>query len=348
MKIPFWAILVLGLAGSLAMLCIAALAGTADIDPVTGLRILAGAFSASPLSPDISPAAAGIILDIRLPRILLAWLAGAAVSVSGAIMQSVLRNPLASPFTLGVSAGASLGSGLVMLAGTAFPFAGALAILSGLAVPAAGFVSGLAAIFLLLAFSRSLDPRLDTHTVILSGMVLSLFINAALTLVSALAGQEMNRLILWQMGSFALKGWTPVAVLALPVFLGILAATAYSRELDILTFGDEEASAIGVDIKKHRGILIALASALTGATVAFVGVIGFVDLAVPHLVRKITGPGHLKAIPLSALAGGSAMVLADLAARTLIPPLDLPVGAITAIAGAPIFAFIYLSGRTKG
>jgi iron complex transport system permease protein len=280
-------------------------------------------------------------MDLRLPRVILAFLAGMALSVSGAVMQSVLKNPLASSYTLGISSGASLGAALVITGGLSLPFAGFLA------VPAAGFAASLLTMAAVMRFSRAVDPRLDNNTIILSGMVFSLFVSAALTLVSALSREEINRLILWQMGTFALKGWEPVLILAPVVLAGTAAVIFLSRELDIMTFGDDEATALGVSVKRDRRILIAIASILTGCTISFTGVIGFIDLAVPHAVRRLFGSGHRALIPFSALLGGVFMVLADLIARTVVPPLDLPVGAITAILGAPVFAWIYLASRRR-
>jgi len=254
-------------------------------------------------------------------------------------MQSVLKNPLASSFTLGVSSGASLGAGIVILFGAALPFAGSLS------VPMAGFLGSLFSIAFVMRFSRAIDPSLENNTIILAGMVLSLFVNAALTMLSALSKTEMSRLIFWQMGSFALRGWTPVAVLAPVLVLSCAALILFRRELDIMTFGDDEATAIGVNVLAYKRLLILVTSVLTGCTVAFTGVIGFLDLAVPQIIRRMAGPSHRSLIPLSAILGGSFMVLADLVARVAIPPLDLPVGAITAMLGAPFFAWVYFGSR---
>ncbi len=292
----------------------------------------------------ISPAWAGIVWNLRLPRALLAWIAGASLSISGAVMQSTLRNPLASSFTLGVSSGASLGAGLVIVGAAALP---ALASIAGFSVPAAGFLFAMLSILAVMRFARAIDPRLDNNTIILTGMVFSLFISACLTLLSALAGKEINRLIFWQMGSFALKGWEPVPITACALALALAVVLFHSRELDILTFGEEEARAIGVASETTKRILIGTVSALTGCVIAFVGVVGFIDLAVPHAVRRAFGPRHRSLIPLSALFGGSFMVLADLAARTALPPLDLPVGAVTALFGAPFFAWVFFSSRRE-
>ena len=316
-------------------------AGSVFIQPSDCVAIILHKVAGTQLPEGVSASATGIIWSLRLPRVILAFLAGAALSVSGAVMQSVLKNPLASSFTLGVSSGASLGAGLVILCGLTLPFAGSFTI------PLAGFIFSVLSIFAVMQFSRAIDPGLSNNTIILAGMVLSLFINAILTLLSALSKEEINRLIMWQMGSFALKGWTPVLILTPILAIGILAIHFFSRELDILTFSDDEAAAIGVNVKRTRRILVILSSLITGCTIAFTGVIGFIDLAVPHIVRRIFGPGHRTLIPFSALTGGIFMVLADLLARTVIPPLDLPVGAITAALGTPFFAWVYISSRRK-
>ena len=310
-------------------------AGSVFIAPADCVSILLHKTLGTELADGIKVSAVGIVWNLRFPRVLFAFLAGGALSVSGAVMQSILKNPLASSFTLGISSGATLGAAYIPVA-------------ASLTVPAAGFIFSALTFFAVMALSRAVDPELDNGTIILTGMVVSLFISAALTLLSAFSGQEMNRLLLWQMGSFVLKGWPPVYVL-LPVAIGGTAlVSAFAGEMDILTFGDEDAQALGVNVKRTKRILIALSSLLTGCAVAWAGVIGFLDLAVPHAVRRVVGPGHRALIPLSFFTGGIVMTLADLAARTLIPPLDLPVGAITAVLGAPVLGWIYYrSGRGR-
>ncbi len=313
--------------------------GTVAVSPFDCARIVATRAVGLPAPSDIDPIAASVVWDLRLPRVLFAWLVGAALSVSGAIMQSVLKNPLASSFTLGVSSGASLGAGAIILFGASLPLA------SIIPLPLAGFAASALSILVVIAFARAVDPGLSNNTVILAGMVFSLFASAILTVLSAVAKAELARLVFWQMGSFALHGWTPVAILAPALLLSVILLLFMRRELDILTFGEDEAAAIGVRVAGTKRALILVGSALTGCAVAFAGVIGFVDLAVPHAVRRVAGPSHRAVVPLSALSGGAVMVLADLVARTAIPPLDLPVGAITALLGAPFFAFVYARSR---
>ena len=327
---------------SLIVLFVAVGTGSVFVSPKESFRILAHRLFSLPADSTIPAYRVAIIADLRLPRVLLAFIAGGALSVSGAVMQSVLKNPLASSFTLGVSSGASLGAGTVIL----FGFTGALH--GFVTVPAAGFAISLLTVFFLLRFSRAIDPSFQNNTIILAGMILSLFLNALLTLFSALSTDGLKNLLSWQLGSFALKGYAPVLILAPIAALGSLAIFRYRRELDILTFGTDEAASLGVPVKKTKNILITIASILTGCTIAFTGVIGFIDLAIPHMVRRIWGPAHRTLIPFSLLFGGTFMVLADLFCRTALPSAELPVGAVTAILGAPVFAHIYLTSRRRG
>jgi len=305
------------------------------------LRIFANKIFNISLPEHITQAHFAIVLNLRLPRVLLAFFAGAALSVSGAVMQSVLRNPLASSYTLGVSSGASFGASLVIFMGVSLSFA------SMLTLPILGFVFGLGTILVVIAVSKRLDVRMENHTVILTGMVFALFINAVTTLMFALFREGTQRMILWQMGSFAMKDWYTVFILAPAALAGVTFISRFKWELDVMTFGEENAQAVGVDTRRVKLILLITAAALTGSTIAFTGIIGFVDLAAPHITRKIFNSSHKYVIPMSAVIGGVFMVLADLAARTITPPVELPVGAVTAVIGAPFFAYIYFSKRRK-
>ena len=172
-------------------------------------------------------------------------------------------------------------------------------------------------------------------------MVLSLFFSATLTTISALASDKMESITMWSMGSFSMRGWSYVKA-GIPFFIiGILGVSFYFKEMDVLTFGEEAAKTIGVDTNKVKRKLFLFVAILTGSAVALSGTIGFIDLIVPHLVRKIFGPNHKIVIPMCILLGGSFMVLTDLVARTIISPSELPVGAITALIGGPFFAYIY-------
>jgi iron complex transport system permease protein len=262
--------------------------------------------------------------------------------MSGAVCQSILRNPLASPYILGVSSGASLGAGLIIISGIAIPLLGAFTL------PLTGFVFGLLTVFFVAAFSSRIDKSMSNNTIILCGMVLSLFLNALLTMLSAIFSDDLRRIVLWQMGSFAMRGWSYVHMILPFMIIGVLGILRYTKEMDILSFGDEQAQSAGVETGALRKKLLALCAILTGGAVALSGVIGFVDLIAPHAARKISGSNHRYLIPMSFILGGSLMVVTDLIARTVISPSELPVGAITALIGAPFFAWIYFRRRRTG
>lgn len=312
--------------------------GTQGIGLGETLAIIGHKLLGLPLAEGIAPTAVAIIWEVRLPRVLLAFLVGGALSMSGSVMQSLLQNPLASPYTLGVSSGASLGVGLAIV------FFGSS--LAGIfTYPIVGMAFGIVALLLVVGFSRSVDKRMSGNTVILAGMVFSLFLNALLMLLSALAQDELKSIVLWQMGSFALKGYSYVLVM-IPFYLfGLFALLASSRRLDVLTLGDEQAASIGVNVKGAKSQLFLLGGMLTGASVSLSGIVGFVDLIAPHVTRKLVGARHKLVIPASALVGGIMMVISDLVARMAVDGMELPVGAVTAILGTPFFAYIYFRNR---
>jgi len=315
--------------------------GSVYIPPGDVLRVIGHNVFRFNLPEHITDGRVAIVWNARLPRTLLAFCAGAALSVSGAVMQSVLRNPLASSYTLGVSSGASLGASLVIFLGVTLP------VLSILTLPILGFAFGLGTILVVMVIARQLDIRMENHTIILTGMVFSLFINAITTLMFTLFRENAHRMLLWQMGSFSMRDWHTVYILAPVALVGVFIISRFKWELDVMTFGEEQSQTIGVNTKRVKLLLLIFAAALTGSTIAFVGVIGFVDLVAPHVVRKIFGSAHKYIIPMSAVVGGAFMVLADIAARTVTAPVELPVGAVTAIIGAPFFAYIYFNKRKE-
>lgn len=338
MKIKIAAALILSVAAIILGIAI----GSTNISPITVLISFGHNLFNLNLPEDVSATQVSIIWSLRLPRTLLAFCAGAALSVSGAVMQSVLRNPLASSYTLGVSSGASLGAALVFFVGVSFP------IIPMFTLPILGFSFGLATILVVIAITRKLDARLENHTIILTGMVFALFINSITTLMFAFFREGTQRMVLWTMGSFSQQNWQTVYILVPITIAFVIFINRYKWELDVMTFGEEQAQTVGVNIKRVKFILLISAAALTGSTIAFVGIVGFVDLVAPHVVRKIFGAAHRFVIPMSALVGGIFMVVADIASRTLTPPVELPVGAVTAIIGAPFFAYIYFGKRKRG
>ena len=329
--------ILLAVAVTLLLLVCSVAVGSVNLSPVQVVEILMAKLTGDTVSVDANLSA--IVWGMRFPRAVLAFLAGAALSASGTVMQSILKNPLASSYTLGVSSGASLCAALVMVTGFTAPFLGMFTL------PAAGFVGGLATVFLALAFAARLDGKMENQTVILVGMVFSLFVNAVLTLLTALSREHLQQMVFWQMGGFSGRDWSHVAVM-LPILVVSLAALqCFTPEMDIMSFGEEQAMTMGVDIKRVKLLLIGLAALLTGTAVSLVGVIGFVDLIAPHVVRRIFGSAHRLVLPLSALFGGAFLMLAELVSRTIMAPAIIPVGAVTALVGAPFFALVFFRGR---
>lgn len=323
------------------VICIGTSIGSSNINIFNIISVIGNKLFSIPLIEGVGSNDLAIIWVVRFPRVLLAFMIGAALSVSGAVMQSILKNPLASPYTLGVSSGASLGVGIYIILGVSIPFIG------NLALPFIGFLSGLLTVIMVILFANRVDRGMSNNTIILSGMVFSLFASAMLTTISALNTHKIEAITMWQMGSFNMRGWSYLLV-GLPFFIvGVSIVLRYSREMDILTFGEDGAKAIGVETEKVKKHLLFSTAVLTGSAVALSGTIGFIDLIVPHLVRKIFGSNHKVVIPMCILLGGSFMVLTDLVARTIISPSELPVGAITAIIGAPFFGYLYFSKRSR-
>lgn len=293
-------------------------------------------------TPDgVEPMMDSIFWTIRMPRAVMAFLVGGALSMSGACMQALLQNPLASSYTLGVSSGASLGAALVLILEISIP------VLSGFMLPFAGFIFGLATVVIAIMLTSAIDRSVSNTTVVLIGMVLSLFVNGMMNLLSTLNADHSKQLILWMMGSFSARGWKHCAILFPVCVAGFVCLMLMSRKMDIMSFGDLQAQAMGVDAKKTKVVAILVCSLLTGVSVAFTGVIGFIDLAAPHVVRKIFGPSHKLVIPMSFIYGGAFMALCDLISRTLLSPREIPVGAVTALIGAPFFAYVFFASRRK-
>lgn len=291
-------------------------------------------------SKNISPLLENIILEVRLPRIVLSFLTGLALGASGTVMQSLLQNPLASSYTLGVSSGASLGASIVMLLGLSFAT-------PTIAMSAGGFIFGLITVFMVLLFTQRFSSSLDNQTVILVGLVFSLFVNAFLTVIMTFSPDYMQRIFFWQLGSFSGASWENVWLLSSTLVFGFFFLFYFHREMDILSFGDEFALSQGVEVKRTKFILIGFSTLLTGVSVAMTGVIGFVDLIAPHIARRLFGATHKWVLPSSALLGGILCVIADTLARSIIAPREIPIGAVTALIGAPFFCHIFFRKGKK-
>lgn len=331
--------IILSLVLSILVLVLSATLGTVKLSVLDLPKIISHKLFQSPLPQSISELEADILWKIRFPRSIASFLVGGALAVTGTIMQSVLRNPLASSYTLGVSSGASLGAALLMIFGIQLPLLGYFSL------PVMGFLFGLLTVLVALTIATRLDHSLQNQTVILVGMVLSLFVSSILTLLISLYRTHVQRILFWQLGSFSGIQWREVGVLALVIFPVLLYLMRYTLEMDIMSFGEEHAESVGIELKKMKFLLISLAAFLTGTAVSFVGVIGFIDLISPHVVRKLFGSSHRYVLPLSFVFGGIVMALCDVVSRMLISPSELPIGAVTALIGAPFFTWVFFTKR---
>lgn len=290
----------------------------------------------------VDATSASIILDIRMPRVFLAALVGASLSLSGAGFQGLLKNPLADPYILGVSSGAAVGAVFVLFFGITIPWLGTLTL------PLVSIITGFITLLGVLAFVRLVSRSYAVETIILTGVIFSAFFSALISLMIALTNEQLREIISWLLGSVSMRGWE-YHVMILPFFfIGLLLFIWNAAELNVLTFGEERAKHLGVSVEKRKLAILAAASILTGAAVSVSGMIGFVGLVIPHLVRLSFGPDHRHLLPLSALYGASFLMLTDLVSRTIIAPLQLPIGIITALIGAPVFAFLLYRQRGGG
>lgn len=268
---------------------------------------------------------------IRVPRILVAILAGGILSMSGVIFQGVLFNPLADSYILGISSGASFGAALSMVLG--------LNQFKEFTVVIMAFIFSMVSLYFVLSISKK-NGTLNSNTLILSGVIVSSFFSAGLSFLQFLKGSGVQEIIFWIMGSFSSKTWVDVFILLLSAGLGLLIFMIYSDSLNIISLGDRVARANGVDVKKVKRILLITASFLSAAVVSTTGVIGFIGLMIPHLTRSVVGSDNRKVIPISFIYGGLITMVADNIIRIYFPS-EIPVGVITALFGAPFFIFIF-------
>ena len=274
-----------------------------------------------------------IINEIRAPRMILAFIVGASLAVSGVLFQGVLINPLADSYTIGVSSGSAFGAAIAILLGVSSSFIPIFALV--------GALFTLIAVLMLSKRSGGLEPR----NIILSGIIVGSILSAGLSLIKSISGDSLGALIFWLLGSFSGRSWGEVYIITPYFIIGIVLVYTQIRELDILMFGREQALAIGVDVKKSRLIIVLSASLLSAVSVAVSGIIGFVGLVTPHIVRSVMGASHKRVVPVSIIAGGVSLLWADILVRSLSSFGEIPVGVITSIIGGPFFFIIMLRSK---
>jgi iron complex transport system permease protein len=282
--------------------------------------------------PWVSPSTTDmIIMEIRLPRIVLAGITGAALGVAGATYQGLFRNPLADPYLIGVSQGAALGA----VAGFALPFA----VFGSYFIPVLAFLGAIVAVAVVYLIAR-VGKTLPVTTLILAGVAVGSFLMSITSYITLISPDKMPGIFSWLMGRFSMSDWDQVVLVAPYVAAGLAVIFIFARPLNVMQLDEEQAQQLGINVERTKLVLLAASTLITAAAVCFVGTIGFIGIVVPHAVRLVWGPDHRSLLPLTALAGALLLILADTASRTILGPNEIPVGVITAFLGAPFFLFL--------
>ena len=282
-----------------------------------------------------------IIWNIRLPRVLLSGMVGGGLAAAGVVMQALFRNPLADPQVLGISSGAAFGAAVAMALGITFTVSGVSSIWLF------AFTGAMLTMLLVFRVARIATSRSVTG-ILLAGIACSSMLTAAITLLMMWNREKLEQIYLWMLGSFSSATWLKVGFIAVVLVAAVLCFTVLGRDLDLLSFGDQEAQSMGVSVRRTRTIAVVATSLLVAASVSVSGIIGFVSLIVPHIFRILTGPKSRRLIPLSLLGGAIFMILCDMISRTAAPPSEIAVGAITQVTGAPFFLYLLWKERRKG
>jgi iron complex transport system permease protein len=339
----------LGLAALLVVVVVfAATLGSVSIPFTTTFQVLLSQLPFVHITPE-SPVIYGaplslealekIILYIRLPRVFLAGLVGAALAIAGATYQGLFRNPLADPYLLGVASGAGLGATIAIL--TPFTFAW---MTSG-AVPLFAFIGAVGAVAVVYLLAR-VGKTLPATTLILAGVAMSALLSSATSYLMTVAGEDLHGVVFWLLGGLYLTEWSEVWIVLPSVLAGLAVIWIHARPLNVMQLDEEQAQQLGINVEKVKLMLLVAATLVTSSAVCFTGLIGFVGILIPHIVRLIWGPDYRFLLPLSTLAGAIFLILADTLARAILPPTEIPVGIITAFCGVPFF--LYLLRRRKG
>lgn len=334
------------LLGALVVALVAALllgvaVGAVWVSPTATLRLVAWKVGLVDRPQDVSRAAEVIVFELRLPRVLLAAIVGAALAASGTVFQGLFRNALADPAIIGVSSGAALGAVLVIVtvgAGT----------LGTLGLPLAAFVGATATAFAVYRLAR-VGPTVHVATLLLAGIAVAAVISSLMSLVMSFSGEDVRDIYAWLLGGLVSEGWRSIAVVLPVVVLGVTGAALVAHELNLVALGEERASQLGVDVQRLKVRAIAVGALLAAGAVSVAGVIGFVGLMTPHLLRLVIGADQRRLLPASVLGGATLLILADLVARTAVAPSELPVGVVTALLGGPFFLYLLRrEGRRAG
>ncbi|MFC2038301.1 FecCD family ABC transporter permease [Chloroflexota bacterium] len=341
-RLPHWRLRLYAIIGLLAVSVVVAVfattIGSVDIPFLTTFGILISKLPFVNITPSWPVTSETIILDIRLPRVIMAGLVGAALSMAGATYQGLFRNPLADPYLIGVAQGASLGAVIGFL--LPFDLEGAGFSL----IPILAFTGAIFSVIIVYSLAR-VGKSLPVTTLILAGVALGALWGSVVSYLILNSGEKIHGIIFWMMGSFSLTQWSEVTTVLPYILVGVIVILLFSRSLNIMQLDEEQAQQLGINVERMKLILLGAATLITAAAVSFVGTIGFVGIIIPHAVRLIWGPDHRFLLPLSLLTGAIFLILADLGSRTVMAPTEIPIGIITAICGVPFF--LYLLRRRK-
>ncbi len=334
-------VLVLLTACFVASILVAVGVGAVAISPSSAVRLMAWKLGLAPRPDGVSRATEIILFQLRLPRVALAAIVGLALAVSGTLFQGLFRNPLADPAIIGVSSGAALGAVLVIVFGGG-------ALLGGLGVSVAAFAGGMLTAFLVYRLAR-VGPAVHVATLLLAGIAVAAVISAVMSLLMSFAGEQIRSIYFWLLGGLSARGWAAIWIVAPLVLLGVTGALFLVKDLNLVSLGEERAAQLGVDLDRFKWEAVALGALLAGAAVSVSGVIGFVGLMTPHVLRLVVGADHRRLLPAVLLAGPTFLVLADLVSRVALAPQELPLGAVTALIGGPFFlVLLRREGRSVG
>lgn len=326
---------------ALIAVCIASLCiGSVRVPLRQTAAVLANRLFGAPLG-DVPDEIVSILLTVRAPRVVLAALVGASLSVAGAAMQGLIKNPLADGSTLGITSGASLGGVIAIGLGLTLPFA------PGLSVALVSILCAFISLMLILSFAKRMDGNLSSNTIILTGVIFSMLSSSLSSLVITFAGNSLKDIVFWSLGSLSGKGWQYVWIELVFAVVGMMGLFAHARELDAFAMGEEQAQYSGVPVKRARIVILLCVSVLCGVSVSVCGNIAFVGLVIPHMVRMVSGPAHRVLMPQAAVVGAIFLVLCDLLSRVIMQPLELPIGVITSITGAIVFIVIFYRQRGR-
>jgi len=317
---------------------LAAAIGSVQIPFLTTSSILISKLPLIELTPNWIGALETIVLEIRLPRVILAGLVGAALAIAGATYQGLFRNPLADPYLIGVAQGAALGAVIGFLIPSTWHGWG-----FGI-IPLLAFTGALVSTATVYSLAR-VGKTLPVTTLILAGVALGALLASIVSYLIISSGERMHGIMFWLMGSFSLTQWSEAKIVLPYALLGIVIILLYARPLNLMQLDEEQAQQLGINVERLKLVLLGAATLITAAAVSFVGIIGFVGIIIPHAVRLIWGADHRFLLPLSVLTGAIFLILADLIARTALAPTEIPIGVITALCGAPFF--LYLLRRRK-